>query len=98
MSVGKDGGATIADDRFCKGAILKTRDIMTMPIADQHAAAYLLAWHNVAAMLRELDVATVVTKAPKGKKTVKTYDLADAYSKLVAKGDPKAMSAFYQYL
>ncbi|MFB0964541.1 MAG: hypothetical protein QMC36_02425 [Patescibacteria group bacterium] len=98
MSVGKDGGATIADDRFCKGANLKTRDIMTMPIADQHAAAYLLAWHNVAMMLRDLDVATVVTKGPKNKKISKTYDLADAYAKLVAKGDSKAMGAFYQYL
>lgn len=98
MSVGKDGGATIADDRFCKGANLKTRDIMTMPIADQHAAAYLLAWHNVAVMLRELDVATIVAKGPKGKKVSKTYDLADAYAKLVAKGDAKAMGAFYQYL
>lgn len=98
MSVGKDGGATIADDRFTRGKILKTRDIMTMPIADQHAAAYLLAWHNTAMFARELGEVTVVKKGPRNKKISKTYDLSAAYYGLVSRGDAKAMGAFYQYL
>lgn len=51
---GKNGGATMADDRFTGGKMLKTRDIRKFPLEDHHKAAYLLALTNVALLVKAI--------------------------------------------
>lgn len=51
---GKNGGATMADDRFTGGKMLKTRDITKFPLGDHHKAAYLLALTNVAFLVKAI--------------------------------------------
>jgi hypothetical protein len=51
---GKNGGATMADDRFTGGKILKVRDITEFPLDDHHKAAYLLALTNVALLVKAI--------------------------------------------
>lgn len=51
---GKNGGATMADDRFTGGKILKIRDITKFPLEDHHKAAYLLALTNVALLVKAI--------------------------------------------